>query len=721
MQEIPFRLNDNEQQTGYLAQLTDWPKPPTIIELKRDFEASRPAHDAILAKVTEWSDLLNVRGKEAPIKIKGRSSVQPKLVRRQAEWRYAPLSEPFLNTEKVFSVTPATFADIAGAKQNDLVLNWQFRTKLNRIKFIDDLVHTTVDEGTCVIRVGWKRVTVTVEEPTPVWDHYSITDAQSAQQFQQSLAAKQQDPRAFEAKAPPEIQQAVSYYEESGQPTVARQSGTQMVPTVKVIENRPTVEVLHPMNVFIDPSCNGDLDRAKFAVISFETCKAELAKEPEKYKNLNYVNWQANSPASEPNHYTTTPPDFAIQDEARRIVVGYEYWGLWDINGDGKLTAIVATWIGDVLIRMEVNPYPDEKIPLVVIPYMPKKRELFGEPDAEILGDNQRILGAVTRGVIDLLGKSANGQKGIAKNLLDALNRRRYENGEDYEFNPGQNPVTGIIEHKFPELPQSALQVMGMVNQDAEGLTGVKSFSGGLSGNAYGDIATNTRSVLDAASMREMSILRRLAQGVIEIGTKIIAMNAVFLSEEETVHVTGEIFVPVRREDLKGNFQVIVDINTAEVDNAKASDLAFMLQTCGPNVGPDIMLLILSKIADLKRMPDLAHTLSNYKPPPDPFKEQMQQLQIQQLQLQCQLLQSQIGLTGSKTHFEGSRTDLNNLNYVEQETGTKHVRDMQKQEAQSRGNQNLEVTKALTTPRKEGETPPNLNAAIGFNALSSRM
>ncbi|MFP3693873.1 hypothetical protein, partial [Burkholderia sp. SIMBA_048] len=76
---------------------------------------------------------------------------------------------------------------------------------------------------------------------------------------------------------------------------------------------------------------------------------------------------------------------------------------------------IVATWIGDTLIRMEKNPFPDQKLPFIIIPYLPVKREAFGEPDAELLEDNQKILGAVTRGMIDLLGRSANGQQGFAK------------------------------------------------------------------------------------------------------------------------------------------------------------------------------------------------------------------------------------------------------------------------------------------------------------------
>src|SRR5690606_6188500 len=113
-------------------------------------------------------------------------------------------------------------------------------------------------------------------------------------------------------------------------------------------------------------------------------------------------------------------------------------------------------------------------LPFVAIPYLPVLRELNGEPDAELLEDNQKILGAVLRGMIDLLGRSANSQKGFAKGMLDPLNRRKYENGQDYEFNPTMPTDKGIIQHTFPELPQSALLMLNLQNQEAEALTGIK-------------------------------------------------------------------------------------------------------------------------------------------------------------------------------------------------------------------------------------------------------
>jgi hypothetical protein len=315
-------------------KLTSWKKEPSILALKQDLEAAKQSHQAHLAKIQEWTNLMFVKGSARPPKVKGRSSVQPKLIRRQAEWRYSALTEPFNSTDKLFTVEPVTFEDDKAARQNELVLNWQFRTKLDRVKFVDDFVRATVDEGTCFVRTGWKRVTVPVKQAVPIYTHYEITDPQQAEQFQQALALKQESPRDFTEKVPPELQEAIKFYEETGTLTVAVVTGSQEVTVEKVIENRPTLDVLNPGNVYIDPSCNGDLDKALFAVISFETNKAELLKEGKRYKNLDRVNWQGSTPLSEPEHETNTPSTFNFTDPTRKKVVAYEYWGFLRRGGE---------------------------------------------------------------------------------------------------------------------------------------------------------------------------------------------------------------------------------------------------------------------------------------------------------------------------------------------------------------------------------------------------
>ncbi|MDT9702133.1 hypothetical protein, partial [Streptomyces sp. P17] len=87
-------------------------------------------------------------------------------------------------------------------------------------------------------------------------------------------------------------------------------------------------------------------------------------------------------------------------------------------------------------------------------------------------------------------------------------------------------------------------------------------------------------------------------------------------------------------------------------------------------------------------------------------------------QLKNALLQSEIELNQAKAQKELQIADKTNLDIVETETGTKHEREMAKSRGQAEGNQDLELTKALLKPKKEGEGEPDIEAGLGFTQLT---
>lgn len=683
--------------------LTEWKNPPTIRDLKQDLEDARQVHASQVTKIKEWLDNLHVRGKAAVKSAAGSSSVVPKLIRKQAEWRYAALSEPYLSTDELFKVKPISWEDRKSAQQNQLVLNNQFSTKINKVKFIDDYVRTGVDEGTIIVRLGWEFEEEDFIEMVPIVSF--VPDATFAPTLQQVMQMRAESPSEFATNVPEELKQALQMSEESGIPMRPVVTGEQPVTKKRTTKNQPTVEVCNFNNVIVDPTAMGDIKKANFIIFTFESNKAKLKKEG-KYKNLDRINIVNNSPLMAPDHASNSiDPNYNFNDDPRKQIVVHEYWGYWDINGDGLLKPFVAAWIGDTLVRMEENPFPDKGLPAVIVQYLPVRNENYGEPDGVLIEDNQKIAGAVTRGMIDIMGKSANGQTGIRKDMLDLTNRRKFEKGQDYEFNANVDPRQGVYMHVYPEIPQSAGMMLQLQNMEAESLTGVKSFSQGVSGNALGDVAAGVRGALDAASKRELGILRRLSAGIVEIGRKIISMNAEFLEPEEVVRITNEEFVTIRRDDLPGNFDLKLSISTAEEDDKKAQELAFMLQTMGNNMDPEMSRMILSDIARLRKMPDLAKKIEMYQPQPDPVQQKMQELEIAKLeaeiaevQAKTQSLLAGAGLASAKSNTEvakaenlSSDTDKKNLDFVEQETGVTQERDLQKQGAQAQAQGKLKL------------------------------
>lgn len=613
-----------------------WKNPPTLQELKLDTQSAETEVQESHRKIKHWLELREAKRRKENT---GRSAVVPKLIRKQNEWRYAAMSEPFLSADNIFDSRPVTFEDKVAAEHNKLVLNHQFNNQLKKVAIIDSLVRTIVDEGTAFIRVGWEY-----------------------RERQSTDIVTYRDPETGDL------------FEEEEEAT-------------EVLVNQPTVDVCDYTSVIPDPTCEGDLDKANFVVYRYTTSKADLQADG-RYKNLDKINVDnivdANSPES----------NFTFQDNARKKFKVYEYWGYWDVEDDGVLVPVLAVFAGSTLIRMEENPFPDGKPPFIAINYLPVKKSLFGETDAELIEDNQEIIGAVTRGVIDLLGRSSNSQQGVMKGLLDTSNRKRFLNNQSYEYNnTGVDISRAIYMHKYPEIPNSALTVIGMQNADAESLTGVKAYHEGIGGDSLGKTATGANGALGAAAKRESGILRRMATGIVDLGYKIMSMNAEFLSEEETIRITNEEFVDITRDSLDGAVDIFLTISTAEADNEKAENLSFMLQTMGNSLPLEMTQLVLADIAKLRKMPDLAKQITEYAPEPDPMEEQKRMLELQLLQAQVAYTNARAQeygagahLKGSKVQVEGARArkmhsdaDKGDLAFMQDLDGTKAIRELEKQ------------------------------------------
>ena len=718
-----FKLSDKQlsemdanslvDETTEKKKLTDWKNEPSLSDLKNDFNQASQSQSGIISKIKEWERLYDAP-KFGNDKHRG-SRVTPKLVRKQAEWNVPALTEPFLSTTNLYDVKPVTFDDVHRAKQTGLILNRQFNTQLGKIKLVNGIIRRVVKYGTAIVRLGWDYQTKEVIEPVEQFEYRPIQPSQEpspeqqayeqlTQIYQQLTQLRALEPDSYEQQ-PSELKAGFEMSEEKGELIEATSIGFKKEKVKKVISNKPTVELCNIKNVYIDPTCEYDFDKAQFIVHSYQSSLSDL-KRSGLYRNLDNI-----IPSNDvtPFDYDNRDDTFRFADKARKKLIVYEYWGYWDIDGSGITKPIVACWVGDTLIRLEENPFPDGKLPFVVFNYIPGEDSVYGIPNAELLGDNQEILGAVTRGMIDLMGKSANSQTGFTKNFLDSTNKMKFLKGMDYEYNQGFDPRIHVYTHKYPEIPNSALTMVQMMNNEAESLSGVKAFSGtGISASNLGDVAVGVRGVLDAVSKREMSILRLISDGFITLGRKIISMDSEFLEEKEVVRVTNNQFVTIRKDDLAGEFDLTLTISTAEGDESKAQQLAFLMQTIGNSMGQGLTQKILAEIATLRKMPDLAKEIESYQEQPDEIQQQMQQLQMQLLQAQIALTQAQAQEASAKAEVNGAKVgveqarannlqgdaDNKTLDFMERDTGAKHLRELEKQDAVNQGIMGREQIKA---------------------------
>ncbi len=635
------------------TKLTSWANEPTFQDLKNDLEASSGFLEAYRTKLMEYEELREGGTKITP--RPGKSISRPKLIRKNNEWKYPALEDPFLSTDDMFDVLPATWEDVKSAEQNQLLLNYQWAAKVPRIKLVNDIVRFLVDEGTVIVKTGWEveEKMVLVDQEQPIYG----SAEESYQLMQQLVANGSMSQEEYIARI------------DAGEPM---QIGTEIiqVEVPKIIKNQPKYEVINNANIVIDPTCEGIIQNANFIIHEYVTNIATLKKEEYivddetkevkgVYQNLDRLKNEDGTIIWD-EHKSDAYNEFKFTDKARKKLTAYDYWGYWDINGDSVLVPIVATWVGNVLIRLEENPLPHKRLPFSLATYMPIKKEVMGEPDAELLKENQESVGKLTRAAHDITSEQAIGQEFIDETFFtsDSM-KQQYYKGNTVFYRTGMDPQRAIYRKSIDPVPQTVFSMIQWQQAEAEALTGTKAFSGGISGAALGETGAQVRSALDATSKRELSILRRLSELFKDIAALTIAMNQAYLSEEEVVRVTNEEFVAVRRDDLIGEFDLRVNVSTPEKDEDTANKLSVLLQTNAANMDPKEARMLRAAIAKLWKQPAIAKSLEAYEPQPDPIQQEIQQLQLQKAKLELLEIQKRIEEMDSRIIERVSRADEN--------------------------------------------------------------
>ena len=658
-----------------------------LSNLKADFTASKLLRNELDQKIARWKSEYNAEpyGNE----VNGRSKLVSRDIKKQSEWQHAALIEPFVSTPDIIKANPVTSEDAEIAPKIEVLLNTQFCRQFSRYNFMTKALKVLDQEGTVVIRTGWeyeeKVVEVEEDREIPNPDYQRAIEA-----INQGIT----DPNILQGIEPTLI-------------TKVR------VRKTKPVKNHPTAMVCRNEDIFIDPTCQDDMDKCQFVIYRYETDMTTL-KQAGIYKNLDKIKIPTGLTGTNDTEYITEDStSFRFSDTARKKIVVHEYWGNYDINGDDIAEPIVCTWIDNTIIRLEDNPFPDKKPPFLIVPFSAIPFKLYGESNAELLSDIQKIKTAIYRGFIDNMALSNNGQKGIKKGSLDEYNKQRFLNGENFEFN---HYASDFFIGNFNELPSSIFNVLTLMNNEAESITGVASFNTGINGNALGSTATSIRGAIDSASTRRLNIVRNISENLVKpLLRKWLAYDAMFLDEESQYRITNDTFVYLKRDDLGANIDIDLSISTSDDNRAKAQELAFVLQTVGPSEDPRLRKILMAQIAQLYRMPDLAKMIMDYKPEPDPMAEQMQRLQMQLLQAEIANTQAKAGentvdqdVKRAKIQTElakaknlNSMADKTDLDYVHQYSGIKEKEALQRQQLQNQFNIDRETLKLLQSPKQQ--------------------
>jgi len=575
-----------------------------LSSLKNDFQEAQKLRFQLDDYINTMRKIY--KGENLPKNKRGSNFIS-KEVRKQVKWFKSQAKNPFVSNDEIVTLQPTLSSKNHNhrlfAEQTEKLVNYHFTKKFDRYNFIDKLLHVLAVEGTVVIRTGWeyKGIVKEVEETV-----YEIEPSTGQQIPVGSVIVEKEIP----------------------------------------LVNKPTATICKNEDIFIDPTAF-DNKEIQFIIHRREVRLDEL-KKAGIYKNIDKVEKDlmveetAKEILVEPYRMEVNKTlMYNLEDNLRKKIYMYEYWGWFDIDDDGETEPIVCCWIGDTIVRLEENPYPDKSIPYIISQFEQEPYSIQGVALADILEEYQRIKTGIMRGIFDNLAQSNHTQKGVQKGNLDPVNLNRFLNGENFEFNISPN---AFYQGQYNRIPPEVFKVLQDIDIEKQMNTGIMPMQGGQGFEAIYGSQAGKSGALNSLMLLELDMVTNIAENAIKpLIKKWIYYMYEFLEPTEIEAITNMPYVENDKEDIPNYLDdFTIDISTQYTNEAKASELAFLMQTLGNTIPFDMTKVILSKIAKLKGMPDLAQNIENYEPQPDPVQQQLVQIELQKKMLELEYMKAQI-------------------------------------------------------------------------------
>lgn len=604
-----------------------------------DVKQAKKAKTEVDGKIDTW--LNEYEGKPYGVEKKGRSQIVVKDIKKAVESYLPNAVEPFISRNRLVRLDGITAEDVESAKMHEMLLNYQFVRKFDREAFISQMLKVSATEGTVNIRCGWERV-----EDETIETFNNLQPEQLAMFQEQDLEIKE---------------------------TTENPDGTINVTAVayNIKENRPTAEVIRNGRFYPDPSAD-KVENCRFIAYDYDSTISDL-RETGRYEEEDIDTFQSSDidkdsqlESNRNSNLQSYGKDEKYQsdDKSNHKVTVTEYWGYLDINDDGIAEPIYATLINGKLLEAVDNPYPDKELPFVSIKFSEVPYAFWGNAMAEFISDNQKVRTSLMRGFIDNVAQSNNGKKFVRKGVLDPINKRKYENNLSGMIEINGDPRTDLQDGGYNAISPSVFNLYELIQQETEGLSGMNRTMSGVDSRGLNDSATGATIQQNMSQKRVIDIVRRHSSGLKKLFRKWISYNKAFLSDKEVMRISGE-YIPFKRDDISGEFDIDVSFNVDGVTEAKVNQMTMLMQQVGglsnvASIPPEFFNIMLGKLADEWGYPDVAQMLEKPQKPQEPSKEQIeaQRLEIEKLRMEVEEMKSKAILNMSKANDLGTDTKM---------------------------------------------------------------
>ena len=574
--------------------------------IKDDIETGRRANENEQDQRVRNYNIYRAKGdglKDRP----GRSRIKSSDTMDAIEWMMPSFMKTFAGSNSCVSVSPVGTEDVAKAEKLQKLLNWQFMgRRVKGFRVLYEWIKSALIYGTSVVKVTWRDIYVTKGFDVPVASEAEIAamldsddyiDVQGLPEDIPPGAVITEEMMAF-AQSHPDMLAKIGYINaipQQVQPVALEAMrvyrdvrGTRRIKSY----SGPMVEVISPEDFWMDPKADA-IEEALFVIHRVWRTYGELRDMEREgiYKNVEKVkDWVDKSrsefenaesaeryaAAGQVDPATNASPNEDLQPARRKLEV-FEWWGLLDLKGDGYQEPYLVVVCGDVILRMEKNPYGHGQAPFEVLRPMLDPYKFSGVGMPELVGEFQALKTAILRQTLDNVSFQNNGMWLVNRNAgVDTSALLNSRPGTIVKANITQGAVVPITPSSLQSMPLNMLELIDSMLQKR---TGVTSYNQGLDANSLNKTATGITRIMDASAQRIELIARVMAEtGIKPLYQKLLMLNQQFIDQTIVIRVFNRP-VEISPDDLIGDFDVTVDVGGATGrDETRSQQMMLLLQ-----------------------------------------------------------------------------------------------------------------------------------------------
>ncbi len=242
-------------------------------------------------------------------------------------------------------------------------------------------------------------------------------------------------------------------------------------------------------------------------------------------------------------------------NDARKTVVIYEYWGKIDINNDGKLEDVICTISGDVILNIQENTLGE--IPFAILSPVIETDGLVGKGFSSMIKQIQNFKTLLIKEFAYNIALSNDARLIIN---TEAVNLNDYISGMKTIRAKGNIPLQEVVMPlPFEPIHNATFSAIEYFDTIKENRTGITRYNQGLDARSLNKTATGVNLIMQASNQKLELIARVFAEtGIRRLFKLLVGYNLRFIEGSQVERICGKA-LNVTDDDFDGKFDYIVN------------------------------------------------------------------------------------------------------------------------------------------------------------------